>query len=801
MKPDRLTPKGVVRFCLLDIDYEVADKPIVKLIGVDENGRSVLVLDDTFKPYFYMMPEKKAETLLKKSKMITVIEKTKKRLGIKDVDVLKVFVDIPQNVPAVRDLVKKHTDCYEYAINFYRRYMIDRGFYPLDWIEVSGKEEKDEGFDVHILAETLERMNRMTPKASTGTGKTPNFKIMAFDLEVVDKKIVMASMAGKNMTKAITYKKTGKAHVVKGEKELIEELVKTITDYDPDILVGYNSDQFDFEVLRSRADEYKIPLTLGRDGKTMKFARRTRSSSAKLFGRVHIDLFAYVNNLMSQQLQSEVFTLNEVSKELIGEGKKELSLEDIISLWDEDVSKLAEYCVHDSALTLKLAEHILVQIFELSKVCGQLPFDVSRATFGALSEWFLVRKAHEKNIIVPNNPHWDEIQQRRMYSFQGGYVKEPIQGLHENIAVFDFRSLYPSIIATFNISPETLSSNKAKNVYKVPEYKHAFLKAPRGFVSEIVEELIKRRQEVKKKIISAEGEEKKELAEHQFALKILANATYGMFGNPSARWYCRECAESSAAFGRFYIKKSIADAEKFGFTALYSDTDSLFVKASGPINKQAKEFLEKMNKALPGMLELELQGLYTRGLFVPQKIGNYTAKKRYALIDAKGALTIRGLETVRRDWCDAARSLQREVIKLTLTNKEKEAVGKVKETVRNVRNRKISLHDITITTMLGKPLEEYKAVGPHVAVAKKLQQQGHDIRQGEFISYIITKPTAKNQSISNRAEPINTVKLEDYDIDYYLRNQIVSVALRVLSVFGYTEDDFLADELKKFVKK
>jgi len=791
MKMDQLTSKNdVVRFCLLDAEYEVNNEVVVKLIGVDESGKSVLVLDKNFRPYLYATPEKKTEAILKKSKMVTGIEHVKKRLGIKNVEFLKVFVDLPQNVPAVRDLIKKHSDCYEYTINFYRRYMIDRGFYPLDWIEVSGEEKECNGFDVCVVADKLERVSEK---------KTPKFKTLAFDIEVVDNKIVMISLAGNDTKKVITYKKVKNAVVAANEKELIEEFVKSVNDYDPDILVGYNSDEFDFEVLRARADEYKVELKLGRGGEAMKFARRAHTSSARIDGRVHLDLFSYVDNLMSQQLQSEVLTLNEVAKELIGEGKEELSLEDIIELWSKDVSKLAEYCTNDSLLTLKLSENVMLQIFELSKVCGQLPFDTCRSTFGLLSEWFLLRKAHEKGIIAPNNPHWDEIQQRRKYSFKGGYVKEPIQGLHENIAVFDFRSLYPSIIATFNLSPETLSRS-GKDAYKVPEYKHLFRKEPKGFVSEVVAELIKKRQEVKKKIVAA-GEEEQELTEHQFALKILANATYGMFGNPSARWYSRECAESAAAFGRYYIKKTIKSAEKFGFEVLYSDTDSLFVKIKGSIEKAAHEFLEKVNKSLPGMLELELQGLYTKGLFVPQKLGAYTAKKRYALIDSRGNLTIRGLETVRRDWCDAARKLQRDIIELILNGKEEKAVAELKEVVKKIKNRKVDLKDLTLRTQLGKSLEEYKAVGPHVAVAKKLQKEGHEIRQGMVLSYIVTKPKSKKESISDRSEPINKVSINDYDIEYYLKNQVISVALRVLSVFGYTEDDFLKENgLKKFAR-
>lgn len=570
MHTNRLTSQSdVIRFCLLDADHNEGE---IRLFGVDDSGKSVIVLDMGFKPYFYATLNKKAEALLKKNKMVTGIEKVKKRIGLKEVCLLKIFVDLPQNVPLIREAVKKHSDCYEYSINFYRRYLIDKGFYPLDWLEVEGNAVSEDGFDVCIEATNIHKT----------LGKTPHFKTLAFDLEVVDNKIVMASFAGHNFTRVVTWKKAKDAFVVKDEKELIEEFVSTVKDYDPDIIVGYNSDMFDFEVLRSRADEHKIKLSLGRDGSAMKFARRTHTSSARISGRLHIDLFAYVDSLMSQQLQSEVLTLNEVAKEIIGEGKEELSFEDIVDLWSNDVSRLAEYCRHDSELTLKLSKNILTQVFELSKVCGQLPFDTSRSTFGLLSEWFLVRKAHEKNIIIPNNPHWDEIQQRRAYTYKGGYVLQPVEGLHENIAVFDFRSLYPSIIVTFNISPETLNCNCCKNTgHLVPELKYHFCKKMVGFIPNVLKSVIDERVKIKERIkkLAKDSEEFKQLSERQAALKVLANAFYGYTAYPGSRWYSRECSEAAAAFGRYYIKKTIKDAEKFG-EVIYSDTDSIFIKFS-----------------------------------------------------------------------------------------------------------------------------------------------------------------------------------------------------------------------------
>lgn len=787
-----------VKFCLLDADYFIEDnKPVIRLTGIDEKGMSVLVLDEA-RPYFYVLPKNKSKLKDKLAaiKMVTETGEVKRKIGLDERELIKVFVDFPQNVPLVRDAIKNSPfaeECYEYATNFYKRYLMDMGFYPMGWLEVESEEIKG--------AEIFDTIARAKKIKIASVSATPKIKVIAFDIEVVDGKIVMISIADNNGYKnLLTYKKAKNAELLKNEEEMIRCFVELVREKDPDFIVTYNGDGYDFNILRERANEYKISLALGRDNSPVKFSRRSYISSARIFGRVHIDLFNFVNNILSQQMQSEVLTLDEVATELTGEGKEKLSLEDIIRLWKKDADKLAEYCRHDSALTIKLADVLLPQIFALSCITGQLPFDCSRLTYGMLVEWFLVRKASELGYVAPNQPHWDEMEKRReSRPYKGGYVKEPKQGLHDDIAVFDFRSLYPSIIVSYNISPETLNCKCCRNGYSVPGTKNYFCSKKQGFVSGVVKGLIEKRTALKERMKNADINEKKQLDEQQKAVKIVANASYGMLAYAGARWYCRECAEAAAAFGRETIQKAIISAGGYGFEVIYGDTDSLFVKLKkkGDIKKDAAKFLEKINRSLPGIIELELQGIYKRGLFVPQKLGKYTAKKRYALIGWDGALVIRGLETVRRDWCDAARKMQHEVIRLVLNKREKDAVKLVKVTVEKIKNRKIDIRELAIRTQLGKALDEYKAAGPHVALARKLEKEGHIIKEGMILSYIIKRGKG---SISERAEATDKAKTSDYDVDYYLNNQIIPVALRVLQGLGYSEIDF-ADGLKRFAKK
>jgi len=781
-----------MKFCLLDADYIIEEgKPVIRLFGVNGLGKSVLV-KDSFAPYFYVLPKKKDELIkiLEKDKNVTEVKTVAKTLGLEKLEFIQVFVYLPSNIKEVRDRIKhlkSVKDCYEYTTNYCKRYLIDKKFLPLEWLNSDGK--------------NIEK---------TSDDSFPKLKTMAFDIEVVDKKIVMISVASQNQRKVLTYKKTKNALVLKDEKEMIEKFIEIVKEFDPAVIFTYNGDGFDFPVMRDRCDLLKIKLNLGRDDSDVKFVKRAYTSSAKILGRIHLDLFQYVDRILYPNINAEIYTLGEISKELIDDTKEELSYDEMIKLWSSGkIEKFVSYCQKDSTLTLKLGEFMLPQIFELSRASGQLPFDAPRMTFGLLIESYLTRTAHNHNIVSPNQPHWNEIKKRREKKpFKGGYVIEPKLGLHRDIAVFDFRSLYPSIIVTYNISPETLTEKEGN---QVPELKYRFSKKTTGIVPRVIKELIEKRAEIKKEMknLKPSSEKYTQLKERQNAMKLMSNAAYGMLAYSGARWYCQECAESAAAFGRHSIKKAIDEANKFGFTVIYGDTDSLFVTtkcmtskarlSNNDIEKKSKQFLSLINKSLPGIMELNLEGIYKQGIFVPQKIGNYTAKKRYALLDKKGNLTVRGLETVRRDWCPLAKKLQKEVIRLVLTNKEKEAVKLVKETVNIVSARKIKLEDIVILTQLGKELSEYKTTAPHIAVARKLEKSGHLVSQGTVIRFIIKKGPG---SISERAELIDNVKLQDYDIDYYV-NQVISVSLRILQIFGYKETDFLKEKksLKDFKKK
>jgi len=219
--------------------------------------------------------------------------------------------------------------------------------------------------------------------------------------------------------------------------------------------------------------------------------------------------------------------------------------------------------------------------------------------------------------------------------------------------------------------------------------------------------------------------------------------------------------------------------------------------------KKAEKFVEKVNKQLPGIIELEFRDLYEGGIFVAREKGEVGAKKRYALVDYRGGLEVRGFETVRRDWCTLAKEIQRKVLVTILREKDpSKAVQLVRETIKKIKEGKASLDELTIYEQITRPLSQYEQIGPHVKAAKKALAKGLPIGEGSIIGFIITKGTG---SISDRAEPAEFVKQNQYDPDYYIYHQILPASMRVLKALGYNEQEVLAGKIQKrlegFLKK
>ncbi|MEO2152736.1 MAG: DNA polymerase domain-containing protein, partial [Thermococcus sp.] len=226
---------------------------------------------------------------------------------------------------------------------------------------------------------------------------------------------------------------------------------------------------------------------------------------------------------------------------------------------------------------------------------------------------------------------------------------------------------------------------------------------------------------------------------------------------------------------------------------LVHNTDGFFATIPGAdaetVKKKAKEFLKYINAKLPGLLELEYEGFYVRGFFV--------TKKKYAVIDEEGKITTRGLEIVRRDWSEIAKETQARVLEAILKHGDvEEAVRIVKEVTEKLSKYEVPPEKLVIHEQITRDLRDYKATGPHVAVAKRLAARGVKIRPGTVISYIVLKGSGR---IGDRAIPFDEFDptKHKYDAEYYIENQVLPAVERILRAFGYRKEDLRYQKTKQ----
>ncbi|MFA5406093.1 MAG: DNA-directed DNA polymerase [Candidatus Nanoarchaeia archaeon] len=754
-----------MKFTLTDIDYNNG----IRLFGDGINGERVVIKDDEFKPFFYTKekPDKLIGLKIDEHEVISFQQDDKG---------YKVIVNQPNAVPIISHEAKtKGYTVFERDIHVTQRYLIEKELTMLEGVDSENKKKCN--------------INWM-PKA------------LAIDIETTNKKgvpdpaideVIMISLWDNNNTKKVLVSKNCNEKNCEGykdEKTMLEAFNKIIMTNKPNIIITYNGDMFDWPFLRQRMKNYNIERKYGYDGSSMTVIKRANGASAKIKGLAHIDLYLFVSKILQPQLKTSTLDLNSVAQELIGMGKNEMDWEEFYKKWNNnDLKKITEYSLKDAEVTYELFDKLKPIMFELSKLVNQPLYDTVRSSYSSLVENYLINRSKELKEIIPPRPKSDDVMARMRTTFVGGYVHEPKAGVFKNIAIVDFRSLYPTIIVSYNIGPSTINKKGIK--VKVDGRTHEFGQKEKGFIPIVVKDLVETRAKIKKEL----KKNKDPLLEaRSYAVKTITNATYGYLSYPRSRWYCFDCSESITALGRQHIKEVISKAEKEGFGVIYGDTDSAFLTLGDKKKVELKKFMEQINKELPGIMELELEHICPQGLFVGSKKGERGIKKRYALLDEDGKLIIKGFEFVRGDWSNISKTTQYKVFNALLKDDSKEkAVNEVRMMVEQLRNNKIPLKDLIIRTQLTKNINDYKNIGPHVAVAKRLINKGYPVTAGTMIDYVVAEGKGL---IRDKAKTINEMTKEQLkpDAEYYIHHQLIPAVDRVLEAIDVGKDEF---EIKK----
>lgn len=762
---------------LLDIDYNSEDKSIYLYLLND------LLIDYDFKPYFYVdAPVDKIKEylnlnnrdLLNHIENFETLEKIiiNRNLNNKEDRIIKkaitkIVVKYPKIVPKLR-VLKNIGEIFEHDIPFTKRYLIDNNLIPTIYYSNIKDKEKRKIVDNQI----------------------PKLKDISFDMEVgcvnrepIPEKnpILMVSFFSKDLKKVISYKPFEHKYLelVRDERELIKRTMDILKNYN--LIYTYNGDNFDFPYLKKRAKYLGIKTSFGKN-QSIKISKGGIHLRSYIPGKVHMDLYPIVR----RTLNLNKYKLEDVSYELFGIHKLEVGHKNISRLWEEGNKDLVEYSYQDAYYTYLIGEYFLPLEVMFSRIVNQTLFEITRMSSSQMVEYLLLKHSYKKNFLVPNRPSSEEYRDRLNTYYEGGYVKEPIRGIHENIVSMDFRSLYPSIIISYNISPDTIDCKCCKGESE-EILGRWFCKKRRGIIPEVLNKLIKRRKNIKEELKRIK-DNKSQLSYYtlldyeQKSLKVLANSHYGYLAYPRARWYSKECAEITTYLGRFFIQKTIKEGENHGFKIIYADTDGLYatldnVDSKESLLKKTYEFLEEMNKILPKDMELEFEGYYKRGIFI--------TKKRYALIDENNKIIIKGLEFVRRDWSNIAKKTQMRVLETLLKKGDIEGAKEIIiSTIDNLRKGNVKKEDLIIYTQLTKDVSQYKTTAPHVEVAKKIIRNKGMLNVGDVIGYIIT---SGNKPISERAELPENAK--NYDINYYIDNQVLPPVIRIMESLGISKEE------------
>ncbi len=802
---------------ILDCDYIMLNKkPIIRIFCKNIKGEVICVFYEGFLPYFYLYSkEENYEDAIKALKnrypelKFEVVER-KLPIGFQPpVKVLKITGNDPGKIPEIRDFAKNFGIPYEADILFKYRFMADHNLKGMSWIDVKGK---------FISTNTVKcKAIKAEEIRPIELEKNAPFKYLSLDIECLTEeeriptpekdKIIVISLAFhpeyKGRKSLVLLAKSGKANgaiTCSGEEEMLKKFKEILIDFDPDVICGHNINGFDLPFLLKRFEKYKIPRDLGRSEKNSIARKLEHSYIPSISGRIVVDTFEIFRR--DPWVKFKRYDLSTISKEVLGIGKIELGknyLQKIREIWNgKDMQLLVDYAKRDAILVLRLVieKRLLDKFFELSKLSGLLLQDC----FGGQAqrhECRLLHEFHKRNFLMPCKPR--DIKSRlKGRTLKGAIVLEPEIGLHEWVVVLDFTSMYPSLIRAYNICTTTLLKNGEDVEHIVSPFGTKFVKPEvfKGILPQVVDEILSARIAIKKQLkLETDPEKKRLLNAKQLALKDLLNSLYGYTGYIRSRLYVIEIANSITAFGRETITKTKKLIEEnFPVKVLYADTDSVFLKVDIRDLDEAEKFGRKVSKfiseRLPG-LNLKFEKIYKTFLIEAKKryAGWAFERERDKWVDK---IEMKGIETVRRDWCDLVSETLGNVLEIILKEKNITKASKyVRKVIEDLAKGRIPIEKLTIVKGITKSLDKYEGVQPHVELAKKILKRDKTRSVvGERLGYVIIKG---NQLLSKRAEDPEFVKERGLPIDseYYIYNQLLPPLERIFEVCGISASELL----------
>lgn len=869
-------------------------RPVLRMFGCTNDGRSAMVHVHNFDPYFYtscplqfLDADSTAESvdLFHRTLELSVARNMPKNsepcdrciCSVEIVDrmciygytgdamqkYLKIVTTLPGHVSKARSILEKgmiidpfgplEFKTFESNVPYVLRYMIDHGIVGGGWVECPAKTYRLRPHGLQVSRCQIEcdiscdQLIARDPGNAEWSHMAP-FRILSFDIECagrpgcfpdpkIDPVIQIANVVTlqgskepliKNVFVLDTCSSIIGSDVItfKTEEELLAAWRQFVITVDPDIIIGYNTSNFDIPYLVDRAETLRVSgfPYLGRIIKSRSTVTETtfsskafgtrKSKNTPIDGRVQLDMFQVIQR--DHKLSS--YTLNFVATKFLKDQKEDVHHSQISVLHAgsaDDRRRLAVYCIKDAHLPQQLLDKLMIiyNYIEMARVTGvPVPFLLERGQqVKVISQMY--RETRKVGMIVPCYEHVSAND-----GYEGATVIEPKRGFYDTpIATLDFASLYPSIMMAHNLCYSTLVTperGRAMLVQDPDSVTHtplgAYFVKPsvrQGLLPQILKNLLDARNKAKKEMKTAKDELTYAVLDgRQLALKISANSVYGFTGATVGHLPCMEISASVTAFGRQMIETTkntveatytIANGYKADAVVIYGDTDSVMIKfgvdtvaEAMELGKQAAPLVSKQFIA-PIKLEFEK-------IFYPYLLIN---KKRYAggywlNPDKMDRLDTKGIETVRRDNCALVRTVLNVCLRMILIDrKPQNAVAYAKDAIGRLVRGQVDLSELVVTKGYTKTAEEYAGKQGHIELAARMKKRdpGSAPNTGDRIPYVIIQGAKKAKMFEKTEDPIYVLEHNlPIDTEYYLEHQLKEPLKRIFTpILGETHVDEL----------
>jgi len=578
------------------------------------------------------------------------------------------------------------------------------------------------------------------------------------------------------------------------EKALLTALAERLRARDPDVVTGWNVIDFDLRVLADRCRALGIRFDVGRtEGDMTVRARPGGRHTAEVAGRAVLDAMRLMR---ASGRKLDDFSLDGVAHAVLGEGKTvslrgEAKVEELERLRREEPERFCAYCLRDSELVLEILSKTGLDALTARRAAlTGVSLDLAWTSIPAFER--IYGTALRARRVVPPEPSDADVS-----GAAGGVVLEAEAGLFQNVLVFDFRSLYPSLMRTFHIDPLALARAEAR-----PQ--PGDIVAPNGARFDRTEGIlpaILTRYAIEREVALKAGDETA-----AYVYKILQNSFYGVLGATGCRYARTELAGAITSFGQHFLRAARDWFEARGHHVLYGDTDSVFV-LSNLDDAAGHEALSRLGGALAADLNRHLaerirrefdveshlvmrcEKAYRR-FFIPRLKGDSSQDGRgrgkgYAglLLAADGSteVEVRGMEAVRSDFTPLARRFQVELLRRLFAGEREAALRAYCLEIAAQLARGELDAELTYRKALRRAAKDYDSATPQVRAARLL---GWTDRRGR-IDYVMTRAGA---------EPIEARSGAPLDHAHYRDRQLLPIAQSIASAVGLSADGWLGEE-------